>query len=58
MADFYRKRVKELTKSQIELVRLILEAEQIRIASIIKSAQDKALRYREYEITNILEVLK
>jgi hypothetical protein len=50
--------VKELTKSQIALVRLILEAEQIRIACIINGAQDKALRYREYEITNILEVLK
>ena len=45
-------------------MRLILEAEQIRIASIINSdhihddTQDKALRSREYEITNIPEVLK
>ena len=46
--------MKELTKSQIALMRLILEAEQIRIASIINSAQDKALRFPEYEITNIL----
>ena len=56
--------MKELTKSQIELVRLILEAEQIRIASIINGdhihddTKTKRFGYREYEITNIPEVLK